>query len=343
MNSHADIRRRLAAYSGGELDLTEHKLVEMHLASCPTCRSELADMKTTLHLLKSTPEVDPPPWLTSRIMAHLREEPVAKRNWLQRICFPQHTGFPVKVLALLMVCVSGYYLSRTVESDLRLTNQQRLQELPAPQTPTAPATLVHETAKPTEQASPTSTPPLSKTAPALQPEQRQESTPIQTAPQVQSSPAPATYAPAPPAFKDQPGGKAEALRAAPAAESNIRIQETPPEKKAKSSRSLERMSDTSAPVGRAAGAPAGIPLPQIMVRLNVNDPIAAPDLIREAVARCGGSITEDQSSSRQRLKARIPAERQQELLNHLQRLGKLVERPAPPPAGAQLLELTIQW
>lgn len=343
MNSHADIRRRLAAYSGGELDLSERKLVELHLATCSTCRAELADMKSTLHLIRSTPEVEPPPWLTSRIMAHLREEKTAQRSWLQRIWFPLHRAFPVQILALLVVCVSGYYLSRTVETGLKQTTQQQLQDMPAQPAPAAPSVPVQEPATRTEPESPASAPPQLKAAPAPQTDRRLEAPPIQSAPQIPTAPAPTTYALAPPAYKDQLGGKAESMKAAPAAESSNRTQETAPEKKAKSSRSLERLSDTAAPAGRAAGAPAGMQSTLNMVRLNMNDPTDAPALIREAVSRSGGSITEDQSSSLHRITARIPADRQNELLERLQRLGRIMERPATPPAEAQPLELTIQW
>jgi hypothetical protein len=147
-------------------------------------------------------------------------------------------------------------------------------------------------------------------------------------------------------LKDQYGGKAESMKAAPAAESSNRAQEGAPEMRLmKKNRSFERSSDGAAPAatGRAAGTPAGLALPQVAVRLIVDDPSAAPALIREAVSRSGGSITEEQGPAGHRLTIRIPAARQTELLERLQRLGRIVERPAPPPAGTQLLELTIQW
>jgi hypothetical protein len=75
----------------------------------------------------------------------------------------------------------------------------------------------------------------------------------------------------------------------------------------------------------------------------VNDPANAPALIREAVIRSGGSITEEREPADQRLTAHIPAARQAELLERLQRLGRIVERPAASTAGTHLLELTIQW
>ena len=117
--------------------------------------------------------------------------------------------------------------------------------------------------------------------------------------------------------------------------------------KSKSSRSLERQSDAAAPApaaaGRAAGAPAAQALPQMVVRLSVENPSTAPALIRDALLRSGGTVIEETGAPVHRLKARLPSMRQSELLERLERLGRIVDRPAPLPAGTQLLELTVQW
>jgi len=349
MNSHSEIQKRLAAYCSGEVSSGERAEIEAHLAACLRCRADLADLKATLKLIRSVPEVEAPGWMKSRIMAHLREEQTAKRSWLQWFRFPRQTGFPVKVLALLIVCVSGYYLSRSVDTQLQLAKQQQLQEIPVQQAPPAASTPAPAPAQApaererTEHQAPQQ--PQKATAPASapQPAPRPENLPAPPAPQLQSAPAPGGYAPPPPALKDQYGGKAESMKTAPAAEPSNRTRETAPEmKQIKKSRSLEFGSDSAAPAaaGRAAGAPAG---PQAVVRLSVNDPTTAPALIREAVARSGGSITEEQGPAVRRLTVRIPAAQQTELLERLQRLGRIVERPPAAPSGAQLLELTIQW
>jgi hypothetical protein len=80
------------------------------------------------------------------------------------------------------------------------------------------------------------------------------------------------------------------------------------------------------------------------IRLNMIDPSGAPGLIRQAVSRSGGNVNVDQSASLHFFKVSIPPDRQNELLERLLLLGRIVERPpTPPAAGAQLLELTIQW
>jgi hypothetical protein len=285
--------------------------------------------------------------MKSRIMAHLREEQAAKKSWLQRFRFPLHTSFPVKALALLIVCVSGYYLSRSVDSELQMAKQQQLQEIPAQQAPvTAPSPAPPPAGAGQEKPSGADQlhkPASTETAP--QPVLRQENLPAKALPQVQTAPVTGDYAPAPPVLKDRSVGKDESMKSAPAAEFSNRARETLPElKQMKKSRSLERSSDVAAPAaaGRADGTPSGTALPQFVVRLNVNDPANAPALIREAVIRSGGSITEEPEASGRLLKLRIPISRQRELLERLQQIGRIVEHD-PPPEEAGLLEMTIKW
>lgn len=344
MNGHADIQRRLSAYCGGDLEPAEQARIETHLASCPACRAQLADMRTALHLIRSTPQVEPPPWMTSRIMARLREEKAQKQGWLQRLRFPWHTAFPVRMLALLVVCVSGYYLSRSVETEMNRGTQQQLQEFPARQVPPPTQPSPQTPVTPEKAARPTTVQkqPAAPAAPAPQPTPRREDFPGQPPVQPPSAVAPAPYAPPPPASKDQYYGKAESLKAAPAAESSNRAQEAAPEMKKKGSRSLERSGDSATAV-RTEGAPAALALPPVMVRLSVADPSAAPELIREAVLRCNGSIMKAQGPTGRRITARIPAARQGELLERLQRLGRIVEGPAASPPGTLLIEMVIQW
>lgn len=142
-------------------------------------------------------------------------------------------------------------------------------------------------------------------------------------------------------------GKGEALKAAPASESFNRSLDTAPEKKAKSVRSPDSRSESFAPAApaaadRAAGAPAGVMIPRIVLRLNPDNPATAGATVREAAIRCGGSIIEERDLPARQLKVRIPAARLQEFQNHLERLGRITERPALQP-GAKVLEVTVQW
>ena len=340
MNDHKELQKRLAAYCGGDLEAAERQRVEQHLAACPACRAEVADLQIMLRLVRSTAEVEAPPWLTTRIMARVRELQSGKRSWLQRLFFPLQIKLPLEAIALLLVCVSGYYLTRTVETGLQQARQQQLQELPAQPAPVPMPPEVQPPAgakKTLPQSIPT---PLD--APQSAPRQEYDSVP--GAPQTAASPPPSAYTPPPP-LRELQNSKAETMKAAPAVEAIGRVRDAAPEKKMKSSRALERQADEALQTGNnlAAGAPGGLLTPQALVRLSINDPGMAEIRIREALLRSGGSIVDEHTAAVRRLKGRIPAGRQKELLGRLEQLGRITERPAEPPAGAQLLEMIVQW
>jgi hypothetical protein len=272
-------------------------------------------------------------------MAHLREAEPAKRGWLQRIWFPLHTGFPVKILALLIICVSGYYLSRSVETELKQSARQPLPEIPAQQAP-------HQVQSPAiqdKQERPATALPKTAAPPAAPRQPAPEQTPLQT----RTAPAPGAFAPTAPTAKDQYGDKSESMESTSEVKSDRRAMEMAPEMEMKDRRSLQRNIDTAAPAAseRAYGAAPARTLPRAMVRLSVADPSAAAPLIREAALRAGGNIAEEPVPSGHLLMIRIPFSRQQELMEQLQQLGRIVERTVPPPGGggAQLLEMNIRW
>ena len=81
MKSHDDIRGMLPALAGDDLSETDRARVERHVADCAACRSELAALRAVVQAVRTTPEVDSPPWLAARIMARVREEGAPRRRW----------------------------------------------------------------------------------------------------------------------------------------------------------------------------------------------------------------------------------------------------------------------
>ncbi len=65
--------------------------------------------------VRSTPELDPPPWLTTRIMAQIREEAASRNSWFARMFLPLQVKLPLEALALLLICATAWYVMRDVE------------------------------------------------------------------------------------------------------------------------------------------------------------------------------------------------------------------------------------
>jgi len=347
MREHDDIRKLLPAYCSGDLEPAERVQVEEHLKSCPACSAALADLEVTLRLIRSTPQVEPPPWLTSRIMARLQDEKAVKRSWLQRFFFPLHVKLPLEFVALLMVCVSGYYLARNVETEMQTPVPQR-QEAPAPakepepqsQTQNAPEQSVKppQSSKSNIEKKAVQEPErkaVPKPSPAPQPEIRPPA-PAATEPAAPRSRS--TYAPPPPAAM-QERSKSQDF--------NVDVQPEPPQAK-----SYDRAENAGAVTKKKAAkrmkkeeseSARAVQLPQLRLRLNIAAPATGGDAIRQMVNRSGGTLVEgEQTSSGRHLKARIPAARFTELVERLERLGRITEQPATPDS-AGLVEVDIVW
>jgi len=70
--NHADVRDRLTEYLEGDLSLDRRALVDAHLDACDACNGELDQLRTTIQLLRSLPDVEPPALLVPDVMRRIR-------------------------------------------------------------------------------------------------------------------------------------------------------------------------------------------------------------------------------------------------------------------------------
>jgi pyruvate/2-oxoglutarate dehydrogenase complex dihydrolipoamide acyltransferase (E2) component len=362
MNDHDEIRTKLAAYCGDDLGTAERRRVEEHLAVCEACRAELGDLQTALHLIRTTPEAEPPPWLAARIMARIREQQRKKRSWLRLFFFPLHVKLPFEVAALLLVCVSGYYMARTVETELQrpVSREETVAAPPqtgthpdarrqmAPMAPMAPAA-------PSPAAPAPSTPPAAVDRSGADPEGPTPSQPApkaveQAAPQQRleyhGTPSPTqNFAPAPRVMKEE--------RSMPAAEpmpDNIpAIRYVPGERAAKKAKKAasppeawRRDSTGAETTSETAGARPELNRPLVRIRMTFANPAEAATTLREMVIRSGGSLDDEHPLQPNTLKARLPASRLREFLTRLERIGRIIDRPQPPDTTGSI-NMEIRW
>jgi hypothetical protein len=124
-----DIREKLSAYLEGSVSPEESRLIEEHLNSCQECRTSLADLKKAGELVKNLGEVEPPAWLTPKIMSRVRAEEEKKRGIFQKLFYPLHIKVPIEALATVLIAVTAVYVFRAVEPEMKLAH------LPAPTEP----------------------------------------------------------------------------------------------------------------------------------------------------------------------------------------------------------------
>ena len=117
-----EIQKSLSSYLEGLLSSEEKKRVEEHLSSCVNCRAELAELKKAKDLLRNLDDVEPPPWLTAKIMARVREEKERRASFLKKLFFPFHIKVPLQALSLILVGVIVFQVYRLVEPEKKITH-----------------------------------------------------------------------------------------------------------------------------------------------------------------------------------------------------------------------------
>ncbi|MBM4381851.1 MAG: zf-HC2 domain-containing protein [Deltaproteobacteria bacterium] len=81
---HWRARRRLSEYLDGSLSERAQRAVAIHLDACAQCRRELAELRATVQLLRSLPELEEPAFLATRIEARI-EAGEAAPTWRDRV------------------------------------------------------------------------------------------------------------------------------------------------------------------------------------------------------------------------------------------------------------------
>ncbi len=306
MRTHEEIKKMLSAYCGGDLPSAERAWVDEHLSSCPSCRAELADLKTTLRIIKNTPVVESPTWLTSRIMANIVEQPVIKNGWLQRLFFPLHIKLPLEILTLLIISVTGYYLTLDSDSDLKKAVPQLQQKQPAPP-PSAPPNVIETTEPvPAQKIEAPKTESLTKST-----EKKQDDNP--------------TAAPKPTATDKITVQDPNRIS------THDRLESSASKKKKTAPARENQVLESSAPGSDSYGsAPSpAIGEPRIRISLIMGLETLSTQTVRLAVFRVGGTVLPTAAASADRqLTARIPAAKLEELLAQLEKQARIVERPA---------------
>ena len=81
--THPEIENLASDYLEGLLEPTQRTAVEAHVAECAACRELLGEVRHVLDLFRAEPDVEPGPWLVSRIM--LATVGNRKPTWRERI------------------------------------------------------------------------------------------------------------------------------------------------------------------------------------------------------------------------------------------------------------------
>ncbi|HAR95937.1 MAG TPA: hypothetical protein DCR97_08255 [Deltaproteobacteria bacterium] len=133
------IQEILPAYLEGLASPTESEMVSSHLVSCTECNSAVQTLMKSQKLITNLEEVEPPPWLKTRIMARLEEgvEQEEEKRWsLGRLrdflLYPLKVKIPLQAFAVLVVAVMAVYVYKSTQSEVRFTQQSAREVATAP-------------------------------------------------------------------------------------------------------------------------------------------------------------------------------------------------------------------
>ncbi len=103
MTACRDIQEIISAYLEGAVPPDQERLVSEHLASCPRCSAVLEDLRKTVELVRELEEVEPPPWLAQKIMAHVKDEAEKEVGIFRRLFYPLRVKIPLQAFATVLI------------------------------------------------------------------------------------------------------------------------------------------------------------------------------------------------------------------------------------------------
>jgi chemotaxis protein histidine kinase CheA len=330
MTNHEEIRGMLAAMAGNDLSASDRQMVEHHLTECQSCSIELTRLQTMVKALRETPELDPPPWLASRIMARIRDGAAARHGWFARIFLPLHVKLPLEGLALIMIGVIAWQLFKGAERPIEI-NQAATSETASMKDADSKKRGRSESAVATKsRPEPQEKKPVAAVVPKLPVE------PVQA--QKPSVPASA-YAPPPQVSADRVSERVEraktASEAAPMAPAASREQvagaAAPTAERKMVARHKSEIADNN--MGVAVRQP-------LKMRLVTENRGIVTDQLRRIVQKLGGSMVDSRTGS---AVVRVDAWRVTELLDQVGRLGRITEGPVGEMPRDGWVELQISW
>jgi len=113
-----NIKENLSVYIEGLSSSEDKAMIEEHLKSCRECRTSLADLKKTVSYVKSLEDIEPPAWLSQKVMTRVREEAVPQEGILHKLFYPLHIKLPVQAIATILIAISAFFIFKTMQPEV---------------------------------------------------------------------------------------------------------------------------------------------------------------------------------------------------------------------------------
>lgn len=334
---HNDIRDKLSEYIDGSIAAQERAEVESHLKTCQQCSDALQELRKTIEHIKTVEEIEPPTWMTKKIMATVRAE-TEKKSWVQRFFLPLSIKLPIQAIAVVFLAIGAFYIYRNIQP-IPTPSEAPMQEFASGRTASEPAPAKNKLAKAEGAAPRAKETPQMPEYKALDMKQEYEK-PAASKPMDKSeapAPAPAKATEESALEKNEMG--AGKVTAAPQAGTPAAIAE----QATGIAPQAEKKSKSAVPMQRALNvAPADAVGSVISIR--VNDIDASVRELEQTVKQLGGSIQrKDLPDTKRIYEISIEAQKLQQLKDKLKRLGTVRDEAGQPVSKDGQIVLRIEF
>jgi hypothetical protein len=114
-----NIQEKLSAYIDGDISSEERMLIDEHLKSCKQCNETLAEMKKTTEYVRDLGDIEPPAWLTQKIITKIRSEAGREKSIWQKLFYPLHIKLPVEAAVAVLLAVTTIYIFKTMQPEIK--------------------------------------------------------------------------------------------------------------------------------------------------------------------------------------------------------------------------------
>jgi len=112
---HHDIRDKLSEYIDGSISAQEKTEIEEHLKTCTTCNDAYLELRKTIEHIKTIEAVEPPAWMSQKIMANVRAATEEKKGFFHRLFYPLAVKLPIQAVAVVFLAVTAFYIFRSIQ------------------------------------------------------------------------------------------------------------------------------------------------------------------------------------------------------------------------------------
>jgi anti-sigma factor RsiW len=114
-----EVEKRIPDYIEGLITPEEESLIRTHLESCKKCGAAYSDLIKTVEHIKDLEEIEPPPWLTQKVMTRIKEEDSKEGLW-KRLFYPLQIKLPLEAAATVLVVITALYIFKATEHETKM-------------------------------------------------------------------------------------------------------------------------------------------------------------------------------------------------------------------------------